>query len=77
MERLPQPVLTSHARRCLEWEHSDIDRIHRALLSTVDGRRNVIQLESVAKAMGLPEQTLDQLREQGWVDWEAGTASTN
>jgi hypothetical protein len=70
MERLPKPVLTSRARRYLQWDDPEVDRVHQALLSTVDGERNVIELESVAKAMGLPDWTLVELRAQGLVNWE-------
>jgi hypothetical protein len=70
MERLPTPVLTSRARHFLAWEVPEVDRVHRALLSTVDGHRNVIELESVAKAMGLPETTLSDLRAQGLLKWD-------
>ena len=71
MERLPTPVLTSRARFCLEWDDPELDRVHQALLSTIDGHRNVVQLESVAKAMGLPDRTLADLRSQGLVNWES------
>ncbi len=71
MERLPTPVLTSRARHRLRWDDPELDRVHLALLSTIDGQRNVIQLESVAKAMGLPDRTLTELRAQGLVNWES------
>jgi hypothetical protein len=66
------------AETCLDVEsaalpamgRSGADRVHQALLSTVDGQRNVIELESVAKAMGLPDWTLADLRAQGLVKWE-------
>ena len=73
MESLPTPVLTLRARHFLEWEHSAVDRVRRAWLSTVDGRRNVIELESVAKAMGLPESTLGDMRAQGLVNWDGSS----
>ena len=71
MERLPTPVLTSRARYCLQWDDPELDHVHQALLSTIDGHRNVIQLDSVAKAMGLPDCTLADLRSQGLVNWES------
>jgi hypothetical protein len=46
MNELPTPTLTAVARRWLDLEVPQLDRTRRALLSTVDGRRNVIQLES-------------------------------
>ena len=52
MERLPTPVLTSRARFCLQWDDPELDRVHQALLSTIDGHRNVIQLESVVEGDG-------------------------
>ena len=52
MERLPKPVLTSRARRYLQWDDSRGRSGPPALLSTVDGQRNVIELESVAKVDG-------------------------
>lgn len=75
MERLPTPVLTSWARHFMEWEHSKVDRVRRAWLATVDGHRNVIELESVAKAMGLPESTLGDMRAQGLVNWDSSGES--
>lgn len=71
MKNLPQPVLTKHALCHLASREAELDRAHRAFLSTVDGQRNVVELESVAKAMGLPERTLGELRERGWLKWEA------
>ena len=71
MKPLPQPILTMHARCRLDATEPELDHVHRALLSTVDGQRNVIELESVAKAMGLPDWTLTELRAQGWLNWEA------
>lgn len=70
MERLPNPVLTLRARHFLEWQHNE-DLVRRALLTTVNGDRNVIELESVAKAMGLPASTLDDMRAKGLVNWDS------
>jgi hypothetical protein len=69
MNELPTPTLTAVARRWLDLEVPQLDRTRRALLSTVDGRRNVIQLESVARAMGLPDRTLEDMRERGLLVW--------
>jgi len=71
MEHLPRPVLTLRARHFLEWQHDEVDLVRRALLTTVNGNRNVIELESVAKAMGLPASTLDDMRAQGLVNWDS------
>ena len=68
MNRLPTPTQTSVA---LQWPGhpvASLDRHHLALLATVDGRRNIIQLESIARAMGLEAVALEHLRERGLID---------
>jgi hypothetical protein len=72
---LPLPVQTRVARQWLEHPDARIDRVHRALLSTIDGHRNVIELESVARAMGLEPDALDVLRQQGFIDLAATGSS--
>ena len=69
MNELPTPTLTAVARRWLDREVPQLDRTQQALLSTVDGHRNVIQLESVARAMRLPDRTLEEMRERGLLVW--------
>lgn len=44
-----------------------IDKVLRALLSTIDGHRSVIELESVARAMRLEPEALSRLRAQGLI----------
>ena len=75
MVPLPAPTQTTIARRWLQHPDARIDRIQRALLSTVDGHRNVVELESVARAMGLEPDALDRLRQQGFIELAPEAAS--
>jgi len=68
MQALPSPIQTAVGREWLQQPDARIDRIHRALLSTIDGRRNVVELESVARAMGLDPDAVDRLRRQGFIE---------
>ena len=68
MESLPTPTRTPKAGQWLDTREARGDRVKRALLSGVDGRRNVIQLESFARAMGLDPDALDRLRTEGLID---------
>lgn len=68
MPSLPSPIQTAVARQWLQQPDARIDRIHQALLSTIDGHRNVIELESVARAMGLNSDALERLRQQGFIE---------
>ena len=68
MESLPTPTRTPKAGQWLDTREARGDRVKRALLSGVDGRRNVIQLESFARAMGLEPDALDRLRTEGLID---------
>lgn len=68
MEHLPVPVRTASANQWLQRPGSGMDLVHSALLSTVDGHRNVIQLESVARAIGLPPDALERLRSKGLIE---------
>lgn len=74
MNHLPTPVQTAVARQWLEASDMKVDRVQRALLATIDGRRNIVELESVARAMGLAPATLERLRRQGLIEFhvEAG-----
>ena len=40
-------------------------QLRRALLANVDGHRNVIELESFARAIGLQPDVLERLRREG------------
>lgn len=68
MDALPTPTKTPMAIRWLEAREVKSDRVKRALLSSIDGRRNVIELESVARAMGLAPDALERLRREGLID---------
>jgi hypothetical protein len=69
MTHLPTPMQTAVARQWLEASDAKLDRAQRALLATIDGRRNIVELESVARAMGLAPATFEQLRHQGLIDF--------
>ena len=77
MDRLPTPAQTSAARRLLTRSDVPLDRLERALLATIDGRRNVIELESIARAMGLGSSALESLRSRGLIEYahEAAAAA--
>ena len=67
MSALHMPRRTTLA---LNWTgHGDVrrDRIVCALLRTVNGHRTVVELESVARAMGLEEDALERLRLDGLI----------
>ena len=67
MNRLPTPIQTAVARQWLEARDTRLDRVERALLATIDGHRNIVELESVARAMGLAPATFEQMRRQGLI----------
>ena len=69
MNPLSTPTQTPVARQWLGRPVASLDRYHQALLATVDGRRNIVQLESVARAIGLEAVALEHLREQGLIDF--------
>lgn len=75
MHLLPTPTQTSMARQRLKQPDATLDRIQRALLATVDGHRNVIELESVARAMGLEPSALERLRQQGLISIPTGATA--
>ena len=64
----PTPTQTPRASQWLEVHHASTDRVKRALLSNIDGHRNVIELESFARAMGLAPDALERLRGEGLID---------
>lgn len=69
MDALPTPTKTPMALRWLEAGAArQDDRVKRALLSNIDGHRNVIELESFARAMGLAPDALERLRREGLID---------
>jgi hypothetical protein len=75
MDQLLFLARTAVARAWLESPDTRNDPVRRALLSTIDGHRNVIELESVARAMGLDAAALDDLRQQGLIELTAATAA--
>ena len=74
MERLTIPTQTSFARQWLQRRDATASRVRRALLATVDGHRNVIELESFARALGLAPCALEDLRREGLIDLADGVS---
>lgn len=68
MNALPVPTKTPMALQWLEARDAKGDPVKRALLSSIDGHRNVIELESFARAMGLEADALERLRCEGLID---------
>ena len=75
MDRLPTPAQTPTARQWLARTDAPLDSVERALLGTINGRRNVVELESVARAMGLGPDALESLRLRGLIDFAHGAAA--
>lgn len=67
MNTLPTPSRTSKAMQWLAGPDAKIDRLKRALLSNVDGHRNVIELQSFARAIGLEPDVFERLRREGLI----------
>ena len=67
MTYLPTPIHTPTAAAWLESRVANDDRLNRALLANIDGHRNVIELESFARAIGLEPDALERLRQQGLI----------
>ena len=67
MNALPTPVKTPLAYQWLEARDAKSERVKLALLSCIDGHRNVIELESFARAMGLQPDALERLRVEGLI----------
>ena len=74
MNLLPAPVITPLA---LDWlaTRDRLNPAQRALFSTIDGHRNVVQLESVARALGLRPDALETLRRDGLICFERHAAA--
>jgi hypothetical protein len=68
MNPVPIPTQTPKALQWLNVRDAANDRIRRALLAKVDGHRNVVELESFARAMGLESDALERLRRDGFID---------
>jgi len=68
MNELAQPIVTHLALDLLEAHDTVLNRAARFLLLSIDGRRNTVQLESVARALGLREDALESLRAAGLIE---------
>lgn len=71
MNPAPAPTLKPAAVLWLRSTAVDRERVKRALLSNIDGHRSVIELESFARAMGLREDALRLLKQQGLIELHA------
>ena len=70
MDSLPAPVITSLAQAWLESHCERADLPQRVLFQTVDGHRNVVELESVARALGLSDDALEVYRRAGLIRYQ-------
>jgi hypothetical protein len=68
MNPLPIPIQTPKAFQWLNAHGGRNDHVRRALLAKIDGHRNVIELESFARAIGLDSDALERLRREGLID---------
>lgn len=64
-----KPIKTEAARHVLQHERRSLSPALRALLITVDGLRDVQDLASLARGLGLPEDAPQQLRAAGLITW--------
>lgn len=76
MNSRPNPEQTAVARQWLAARDTRLDRIQQALLATLDGHRSIVELESVARAMGLAPATFEHLRRQGLIDFASEVPGT-
>lgn len=67
MNALSTPIKTPLAIQWLAAGDVRSERVKCALLSCIDGHRNVIELESSARAMGLMPDALERLRVEGMI----------
>lgn len=74
MDRLPTPTITPLARRWLQGRDSRLSDAQHALLRTIDGLRNVIELESIARNLGLARDELEILRRAGLLTYDTADA---
>lgn len=56
------------AHQWLQARDPAADRTKHLLLASIDGRRNVVELESLARELGLAPDVLEQLRDDGMID---------
>lgn len=68
MQPIPTPTITPIAQQWLQARDARSDRVKGALLSNIDGHRNVVELESFARAMGLEPGALERLRREGLIE---------
>lgn len=68
-EHLPTPKRTPIAKQWFAQPGAHLHRVQWALLSNIDGHRNIVELESFARAMGLELTALERLREQGLIEF--------
>jgi hypothetical protein len=68
MNPLPVPTKTLKALQWLNLRGAETDRVRCALLSNIDGLRNVIELGSFARAMGLGPDALERLCREGFIE---------
>jgi hypothetical protein len=69
MDRLPAPSLTPLAH---QWIHTKDERLNlpqRILLGTIDGQRNIVELESVARALGMKVHAIETRRQAGLISF--------
>lgn len=64
---LPAPVATPAARLSLSGADVGLNPVERALLAVIDGRRNMVELESVARALHLGPDALAHLQARGLI----------
>lgn len=62
MNTLPLPVVTPLAHDWFRRTDSRIYRAERALFATINGHRNIVELESVARSRPDPFRTLGRMR---------------
>jgi hypothetical protein len=68
MQSLPTPTRTPLAHQWLARPEARLDLAQWALLASVDGRRNIVELESFARAVGLASTAVETLRARGLID---------
>jgi hypothetical protein len=70
MDPLPAPVITPLAQAWLEGHWQSADLPQRVLFQTIDGHRNVVELESLARALGLRPDALEVYRQAGLIRFQ-------
>jgi hypothetical protein len=75
MSALPVPVRTAGDEPLPPFDGGGLHRLDWTLLGTIDGRRNVVHIESVAKAIGLDAGALTRLEQRGLIVFEGSAAA--